>query len=588
MIFKALKAFQLSFNRELKIKYLFVFIFQMFSSLLEVISVALVIPFTMLLFQRDIIMDNNLMSYLFQFFSFSSYDSFVIFFSFFFLSFLIFSNICLIVNVWFINYLTYKLEYNLILKIFKNFLHLGYENKVNLNSADLVSKLTIQIKRYIEGVVNSFMIIFQKMITVILIIIFLGFVDLKVTFFTLLLIFLVYTIFYKSVRKLIYKKGSEMTEIFSQRQRLISESIFGIKEVILYNLQKNITNNLINISEKLTKNVAFVRTTAVFPRYFLEIIIFLILIPSALLIFSFGESKIIEVLPIFSSFIFGLYKLSPAAQSIFTSIVSIKSEFSAFENFRADMNTRLKKNKTKKNIYEKEIFFKKNILFKNITFNYKNNKKNILNNINIKIKKNTTTGITGPSGSGKTSLLKLILGFLKPASGKIFIDEYQRQIYNDYNWMKKIGYVSQFTFLFDDTLLKNITMFQKNKVDKKKVIDCINKAGLSNFFYKKNQNLNLIIGEGGSKLSGGEIQRIGLARALYRNPEILILDEFTSALDNEVEKDILNTLKKLKKKLTIILSTHKSNILYFCDKLYHIQNGKLKLKKRLNEQKNIQ
>ena len=98
----------------------------------------------------------------------------------------------------------------------------------------------------------------------------------------------------------------------------------------------------------------------------------------------------------------------------------------------------------------------------------------------------------------------------------------------------------------------------------------------------------MLIGEGGSKLSGGEIQRIGLARALYRDPEILILDEFTSALDDEVEKDILNTLEKFKKEHTIILSTHKSNILYFCDEIYHIKNGKLKLKERCNEQKNIQ
>ena len=143
--------------------------------------------------------------------------------------------------------------------------------------------------------------------------------------------------------------------------------------------------------------------------------------------------------------------------------------------------------------------------------------------------------------------------------------------------MKKIGYVSQFTFLFDDTLINNVSMFEQSP-DKNKVIESLHKAGLKEYYEKNNMNLDIIIGERGSKISGGEAQRIGLARALYREPEILILDEFTSSLDTDTEKEIINNIDKIKQNLTIILSSHKINVLQFCDKLYEINSGKIKSK----------
>lgn len=587
MISQVIKAINISFSKKLKLKYFYVFLFNVFSGILEVLSIALVIPFTMLLFNKEKLLENEIVNYFYNFLNFNSHDSFTIFFSILFLGILIFSNICSIINIWLISYLTYKLDYNLILTLFKNFLFLGYENKININSADLVSKMTIQIKRFVEGVVNSVMIIFQKFITVILILIFLAFVDFKVTLFALTTVFVLYILFYKLINNLVYKKGSEMTSIFYKRQRLISETIFGIKEVILYNLQQTLHKNLSLLSEKLTINVAFVRTAAVAPRYLLEIIIFIILIPTSLFIFINEENNLNSIIPIISSFVFGLYKLSPAVQSIFAAFVNIKTDITAFEIFKDDIVINSTIEDKIEDKPKEQIIFNSKINLNNVNFSYKNNlSKNILTNLSIEIKKNQIVGIFGPSGSGKTSCLNLILGFLKPVSGEIKVDGIITDFYNDYRWMKKIGYVSQFTFLFDDTLKNNITMFENNP-DEKKIIDCINKAGLKKYFEKNNNNLNLVIGERGSQISGGEIQRIGLARALYREPEILVLDEFTSSLDNETELEILRNIEELKKKLTIILSTHKFSILGLCDNLYQLNNGKLKFTGKFSELKNI-
>ncbi len=578
MISQVLKAINISFSKKLKLKYFFVFLFNVFSSLLEVLSVALIIPFTMFLFKKDESLQNQIIDNIYTYLNFSSYDSFVIFFSVLFLIILIISNIFSIINVWLISYLTYQLDYNIVLRLFNNFLFLGYENKININSADLVSKMTIQIKRFVEGVVNSLMIICQKFITIFFILIFLFYINFKITIFSLLFLLILYLIFYKMMKNIIYKKGSEITSIVNNRQRLISESIFGIKEIILYNLQDKLNNKLKILSKKLTKNVAFVRTSAVAPRYFLEILIFLILIPASLYTFINKNNDLNDVLPIVTAFIFALYKISPAIQAIFSAFVNIKTDFTAYDTFKNDilLNEKSEDKNSKQEI--KRIYYEKNICLKNIKFNYKNDSsKVILDNIDIEIDKNKVTGIFGTSGSGKTSCLNIILGFLQPNSGQIFVDDKEIKLLNNYQWMKKIGYVSQFTFLFDDTLINNISMFEQSP-DRNKIIESLYKAGLKEYFEKNNRNLDTIIGERGSKISGGEAQRIGLARALYREPEILILDEFTSSLDTDTEKEIINNIDKIKENLTIILSSHKISVLQFCDKLYEINSGKIKSK----------
>ena len=152
------------------------------------------------------------------------------------------------------------------------------------------------------------------------------------------------------MNNVIYRKGSEMTSIFNKRQRLISESIFGIKEIILYNLQENLYNKLKHLSEKLTRNVSFVRTSAVAPRYFLEILIFCILIPASLYTFVNKENNLNDVFPVVTAFIFGLYKISPAVQAIFSAFVNIKTDLTAYDTFKRDIHlVETLKNKNLKN-----------------------------------------------------------------------------------------------------------------------------------------------------------------------------------------------------------------------------------------------
>jgi len=183
-------------------------------------------------------------------------------------------------------------------------------------------------------------------------------------------------------------------------------------------------------------------------------------------------------------------------------------------------------------------------------------------------------GIIGESGAGKSTLVDILLGLLKPTKGKVLIDDNDLQN-NIKSWQKNIGYVSQNIILTDDSLKRNIAFgLDDNSIDEDKIQKSIDQASLTNFINNLPEGLNTMVGEFGSRLSGGQLQRIGIARALYHNPPILFLDEATSSLDNQTEKNIVDTVMNLKNK-TIIIISHKYSSIKNCDEIIEIKKGKI-------------
>ena len=215
------------------------------------------------------------------------------------------------------------------------------------------------------------------------------------------------------------------------------------------------------------------------------------------------------------------------------------------------------------------ITFEKDINISNISFSYEGKEK-IIKNFSETIKKNTCVGIIGKSGAGKSTMVDLITGLQEPASGKILVDSKDIRE-NIASWQTKIGYVSQTVFLLDESIKKNIAFgLEENKIDDNLVLSSLENAKILNFVNEMKNGVNSFIGEKGIQLSGGQKQRIAIARELYRKPEILILDEATSGLDEKTENQFLEFLEILKKKLTIIIVSHRKNTLKNCDKIIQI------------------
>ena len=210
--------------------------------------------------------------------------------------------------------------------------------------------------------------------------------------------------------------------------------------------------------------------------------------------------------------------------------------------------------------------------FQNVSFIYPNTEHKILKDINLKINKGDKVGIMGKTGSGKSTFINLFCGLLESDTGKIFIDQKSiNEIIND--WQNQIGYVPQTVSIFDETILYNITLADnKDEIDIEKVNNILKLLNLEETINNLPNKIEEFAGEYGSKLSGGQCQRLGIARALYRDPNIIILDEATSGLDENTENLILEKLFKNKPNLTIITISHRKNSLKHCNKLLAIEN----------------
>jgi ABC-type multidrug transport system fused ATPase/permease subunit len=211
-----------------------------------------------------------------------------------------------------------------------------------------------------------------------------------------------------------------------------------------------------------------------------------------------------------------------------------------------------------------------------MSFSYSNNlNDNVHSNLNFTIKKGETVGIMGASGIGKSTLVDLLLGLFKPSEGSITIDGVEisknRAVFYDL-----IGYVPQSIYLTDDILTNNIAFGVKEDIiDLKRVKKCIEAAQLSEFVNSLKDGLNSFVGENGVKISGGQRQRIGIARALYNNPEILVLDEATSSLDLQTESEVMNSIYAMKGKITLIIIAHRLSTLDNCNRIFELKKGSI-------------
>ena len=271
------------------------------------------------------------------------------------------------------------------------------------------------------------------------------------------------------------------------------------------------------------------------------------------------------------------YRIMPSLTRIMNAIQGLIYNHTVVDTVYREFNVKNLQSNINKIKKSKEIFLDKEINLKNINFKYSDTAPFILKDISMSIKKGTTVGLIGESGIGKTTLINMILGLVEPSSGKVEIDGINI-FENVESWQKNIGYVPQNVYLSDDTIKKNIAFaLPDNKIDYNAVKKAATNAQLDNLIANSTNGLDTKVGEFGDRISGGQRQRIAIARALYKDPKILILDECTNSLDLETEKQIINEVNFLKGKKTIIMITHRLSTLENCDQIYKIDKGGLKI-----------
>ena len=351
--------------------------------------------------------------------------------------------------------------------------------------------------------------------------------------------------------------------------------IFNINNIEHFSYYKS---NIIQLT-KMSHNFDFRNTL---PRPLFEL--FVLLLIGSIFLFTFqDQARITSSIPIMGVFLAAAYRLMPSFARVIENLQKFQFYIQAAEKLSRDMEKFRSIDFSSKDDAPK-MHFKSGIDFQNVGFSYHKNIKLesnfVLKNVNFKMKKGSKIGILGASGSGKSTFIDLFTGLISPQTGEILIDGKKIKDLKS-SWQKIIGCVPQDVFILDNTIKKNVAFgLTDSAIDVEKIKKAIELANLTEFLQSSKLGLETLLGEGGSRLSGGQKQRIGIARALYNEPDILIFDEATNALDVQTEKKIVNEIFSAKEDKTIIFVSHNPDNLVFCDLIYEVK-GKTLLQKNL-------
>jgi len=366
-----------------------------------------------------------------------------------------------------------------------------------------------------------------------------------------------------------YHFGQKLQEAVLYSNQNLIQFFHAFKEIVLLGKRESFIKAYQIHSYKKSNIQAIQASLNALPRMVIEVL-FVGLFVTTIAFLCLDHESPVQMIGILGGYLYAGFRLMPGLNRIINQLNIFKSVIPSIERVYHEYTTIAVKENY---VNVPEFQFKKNIVLQDIHFKYLNTKKDALGHVSLAIKKGECVGIVGETGSGKSTFVDLILGLLKPYEGSILIDE--KYPANSYQWHQKIGYVPQNIYLTDDTIEANIA-FGEKEIDKKKLSAAIGSAQLRKFVNALPEGAKTIVGEQGIRLSGGERQRIAIARALYRNPEVLIFDEATSALDNDTEARLMETIHSVSKDRTVIMIAHRLTTLKNCHRIVVVEKGAIK------------
>lgn len=542
-------------NKNEKKKFSVYVLLSVFNTILEIITISIIILLLLMISGQDI--SDSSFSLLFNFFSIESIFGISI------LMILIVSLKTAFQIIFNFNQekISYEVTKRINIELFKKFINSKYTDYVNESSPKILRLLNQESIRLGNQLISPFITMINEIFLLILIISFILIYDVFLGLGFLILSLILLIAFNYSVNKIVKKLGRQLTDSNTSRIKLINDSFRGFDIIKLF--QKG--NTFIEMFKIMTKSLTDAAFKNLFylklPKSIFELMIFIVVfIMIITLEYTNNQDLLISYLSVSAV---SIYKIIPSLNKLSNSFQTIQYFSTPFNEIVEYFDT-LEEEDDKTTINE----FKQ-ISYENISFSYDKNK--ILDSIEFKINKNDFIGIYGPSGAGKSTLIKIIAGLINQDSGQVYIDN---EKILPIELRKYFSYVPQDSMILDEDIFVNISLeYKRDLIDNKKIKEILKKVDLYETF---ENNFDLLLGENGIKVSGGQKQRIAIARAIYHDKKILILDESTSSLDPKTEKTIINLLKRISKEISVIIISHKKSSLINCNKIYEINNKKIK------------
>lgn len=456
---------------------------------------------------------------------------------------------------------------------YRRTLHQPYEAHLNSNTSETISCIVVKA----AGIANSIVIPILSSISSFIIIIGISGLLIWQEPEIILLVVTIFGFIYYLISRVnssyIFNNGLTISRLQTVSIKNIQEGLGGIRDVLLDDAQEYYATIYENTDKKLRRSLGNINIASLLPRYIIETFAMLLVVAVAIM-FSQTGKNLDSPLPLLGMFALSAQRIMPLLQNLYSSWTSIRG---SQKNTEDVLNLlKLPLNDQKCGI-TKQIAFNSEISVRNLDFCYSEMKKNpVLRGLSITIQKGDVLGIVGSTGSGKSTFVDILMGLLKPTSGSIFVDNVVLDESNLKSWKRKIAHVPQRIFLADTTVLCNIAFgVASSQIDVQRAMEAAKIAQIHSDIESMELGYQTIVGELGQRLSGGQRQRIGIARALYKNPELLVLDEATSALDGQTEMELVDEISKKCTSVTIIMIAHRLTSLKNCNKILKINAGTL-------------
>jgi len=543
-------------------------------SILEIVSIGLIAILMKLIADLESTPNSFVGNTLYKYFNISSSEEIIFLFGIFTLFVLVISTIFSIFSVWRMSIFAHKIGVDIGDSLYSYYMRKPIIfHKLN-NSSYLTKQIATESNRVTTGIIVPFMHVNARIIVTLLLIIMVFMYDKWAAIYGSLFFLVVYLSMYRFVRSKLSDNGEKVSESTSQRYKYMSEGFHGVRDLTILNKVDYFINMFKYSGETLAKSQGANQVLTLIPKYVIEFIIFGMIIFLTIYLVS-KEGDIQSSFPILTVYAFSAFKLLPAFQQIYTSLTLVRANGPAFYSIKDDLIMAMSREKYCEPLVENNQNVGL-IEFKDISFRYPDTEKLALKNISLKIPQGACIGFVGHSGSGKSTIVDALSGFIHPCNGGIYNANVEINSKNIRSWQNSISYVSQNIFLLDASIVDNITLeISKNKVDKERLRNIINMVDLRDFIAQLPDGWNTSVGERGAMISGGQLQRIGIARALYRDSSLIIFDEATSALDGITESKIMKSINSFYGKKTIVIIAHRLKTVKKCDLIYVLDEGEV-------------
>ena len=548
------------------------------SALIEVAGIVSILPFLSLITNPTLINNNRILNWLYTTLNFQSPNMFLIFIGVMVLLVLIVSNILVILTMWGVARFTNMCNFTISKRLLSRYLYQPYVFFLNKNTSELGKNILSEVAIVTSGVLIPLMQIISRGIVALFIFAMLIAVEPLLALSVMVVLGVAYVFIYKMVKKKISDIGKIRFSANTELYKVVDEAFGGIKQLKLLGFEEVFISRYSKPSSEYARHNATYQIISGMPRYIMEVVAIGGIISVVLYLLA-SDRGFQDALPIIGLFTFAAYRIMPALQNIYASVTAIRFYVHALDVLYEDMY--FFEHKSYTTTYSKKKFstlnLQKELKLEEITFSYPGTRKPVIDNLNIKIDSNTSVAFVGKTGVGKTTIADIVLGLLRPYSGRMLVDGVEITDDNLPGWQKNLGYIPQDIYLLDDTVTRNIAFgVPDEKIDMNIVKGVAQIANIHNFVTEELPNgYQTVVGERGVRLSGGQRQRIGIARALYHNPGVLVLDEATSALDGATEKEVFEAINNIAKTKTLIIIAHRLTTVKDCDVIYVLKDGKI-------------